>query len=154
MSGEALMEWVRQHAGDAPVQLRATREDAPEGVSLVLVGLDPVASFASSRFRIELTYRLTVRLADAADADDLLCRLTFAALEAPELPATGDVRQGSINLLAPAEARTRHGPLAEPCLHLVVTVERQQDITPARPVIERVLNSSQTVPRLSAGREG
>lgn len=154
MPVEALIDWVRQHAGSAAVHLRGTGDKPPEGVSLVLVAIDPAAAFGAGTLRIELTYRLTVRLADAGAGDALLRGLAFAALEAPELPGTDETPHRPLRLLAPAEAQTRHGPVSEPCLHLVLTVERQRDNTPALPVTERVLRSSQEVPRRAAGREG
>lgn len=153
MPVDALLEWVRQHAGGAPAHLRATDDAAPEGVSLVLVAIDPAAAFGSGTLRIELTYRLTVRLADAGAAEDLLCDLAFAAIGTPVLPAAGDIPPRPIRLLAPDEARRRHDPVSEPCLHLVLTVERRRDITPALPVRDRILRSSQNVPRLSAGQD-
>ena len=152
MPVDALIDWVRQHAGSAEVHLRGTGEKPPEGVGLALVAIDPAAAFGAGTLRIELTYRLTVRLADAGAADDLLCNLAFAAIEAPELAAAGDTPRRPIRLLAPEEARSRHGPVSEPCLHLVLTVERQREITPALPVKERILRSHQNVPRLSAGQ--
>ena len=79
-----------------------------------------------------------------------------------QLPKDVEVVQGDLTdtdslrrplrLLAPAEAQSRHGPVSEPCLHLVLTVERRREMTPALPVRERILRSSQDVPRLSAGQ--
>lgn len=152
MSVEALMEWVRHHAGGASVHLRGTGDDPAEGVSLALVAIDPAASFGTGTLRIDLTYRLTVRLADAGAANDLLCDIAFAAIDAPDLPGDGDSLRRPLRLLAPAEAQSRHGPVSEPCLHLVLTVERRREMTPALPVRERILRSSQDVPRLSAGQ--
>lgn len=152
MSVEALVEWVRQQAGGASVHLRAMGDDPAEGVNLVLVAIDPAATFATGTLRIDLTYRLTVRLADAGAANDLLCDLAFAVIATPGLPAEGDAPRRPVRLLAPEEAQGRHGPAPEPCLHLVLTVERQRETTPALPVRERVLRSHQDVPRLSAGQ--
>ncbi|MDO5371577.1 hypothetical protein [Paracoccus sp. (in: a-proteobacteria)] len=154
MPVEALIDWVRQHAGSAEVHLRETGDRPPEGVSLALVAIDPAAAFGAGTLRIELTYRLTVRMADAVAGDALLCALAFAALEAPGLPGTDGTGHRPLRLLAPAEAQARHGPAPGPCLHLVLTVERQRDVTPALPVTERILRSSQEVPRRAAGRDG
>ncbi|MBB1498431.1 hypothetical protein [Paracoccus sp. MC1862] len=154
MPVDALIDWVRQHAGSAEVHLRGTGEKPPEGVSLALVAIDPAAAFGAGTLRIELIYRLTVQMADAGAGDALLCALAFAALEAPGLPGMDGTGHRPLRLLAPAEAQARHGPAPGPCLHLVLTVERQRDATPALPVTERILRSSQKVPRRAAGRDG
>jgi len=152
MSVEALVEWVRQHADGASVHLRGMGDDPVEGVSLMLVAIDPAAAFGAGTLRIDLTYRLTVRLANAGAGNDLLCNLAFAAIEVPQLSAEGDTPRRPIRLLAPEKARSLNGPASEPCLHLVLTVERQREMTPALPVRERILRSHQDVPRLSAGQ--
>lgn len=153
MTSKALEKWVRQQAGTASVHLCAVGGEVPEGVSLALLAIYPVASFEAECLRLELTYRVSVRLADPLAAHDLLCALAFAALAAPVLPPIGTLRAQPMNLLTPAEARQRHGSLAEPCLHLVVTVERPREGARALPVRERVLNASQSVPQRSVGGE-
>lgn len=153
MTADALLDWVRQQAGSAPVRLCAVGAETPESVSLSLLAIHPVAAFEADSLRLELTYRVSVRLSDAMAAHELLCALAFAALSAPLLPSAAGLRARPLNLLTPAEALLRHGPSAEPCLHLVVTIERPRETRRALPVRERVLNTSQTVPRRAAGGE-
>ena len=153
MTVDALMNWVGRQAGTVPVHLRTMGDEQPEGVILSLLAVNPLASFEANALRLELTYRLTVRLADPVAAHDLLCAIAFAAIGAPDLPAQDGVRARALELLTPAEARLRHGPPAEPCLHLVVTLERAREGAKALPVRERVLHTTQIVPRRAADAE-
>jgi hypothetical protein len=141
MLTDEIRTWIEGQKLGLPVVLtEGGLGPAADAIELSLAGVEPSASLndiLSRPLRLVLTYRLTFRAKQMADAHRALCDFMFAVMSTPILTGPKGAKPVPITLVPGDIAVRRYGPLAGPAsAHLEAILERQRIEKPTQLVRE------------------